>query len=145
MILVDTNVLVALVDERDGLRERAMADLGKLKGPFGVLDAVLVETHFLLDDAYLRKRMRFALSKLAARHVQLQPDWWDTVFDWLEKYERHEPDLCDAMLVVAAARADLTVWTYDREFRQVWRRPDGRALRLAGSPIRPRRRAAARK
>jgi predicted nucleic acid-binding protein len=145
MILLDTNVLVALVDERDGLRSRAMADLGKLKGPYGVLDAVLVETHFLLHDAYLRKRMRFALSKLTARHVPVQPAWWDMIFDWLDKYERHEPDLCDAMLVVAAARADLTIWTYDREFRQVWRSPEGRALRLAGSPFRPRRRGPARK
>ncbi len=55
MILIDTNVLVALVDEGDGLRGLAMADLGKFKGPYEILDAVLVETYFLLNDSNLRR------------------------------------------------------------------------------------------
>ena len=135
MILIDTNVLVALVDERDGLRARAMADLGKLKGPYEILDAVLVETYFLLTDSYLRQRVRFVLERLAARHVQVSASWWSSIFDWLDKYARHEPDLCDAMLVIAAGREKRSIWTYDQEFRRLWRSPEGRPLPLVGSGI----------
>jgi predicted nucleic acid-binding protein len=133
MILIDTNVLVALVDERDSLRARALTDLGKLRGPYGILDAVLVETYFLLGDRYLRERVRFTLTRLAVRHVSMQPDGWNGVFDWLEKYAGHEPDLCDAMLAVTAGRDNLTLWTYDREFQQLWRTPDGQKLKLVGT------------
>lgn len=133
MILIDTNVLVALVDERDGLRKRALADLGKLKGPYAVLDAVLVETFFLLQQAYLRQRVCFVLDRLAVGHTQIQAEWWSGIFAWIEKYARHEPDLCDAMLVVTAARQKSAIWTYDAEFAKRWRTPDGRAVKLVGS------------
>jgi predicted nucleic acid-binding protein len=133
MIFIDTNVLVALVDERDGLHTRALTDLGKLKGPYGILDAVLVEAYFLLGDRYLRERVRFTLTRLAVRHMSMQPDAWSSVFDWLDKYAGHEPDLCDAMLVVTAGRNHLTLWTYDREFQQLWRTPEGQKLKLVGT------------
>lgn len=133
MILIDTNVIVALVDERDGLRVRAMADLAKLRGPYGVIDAVLVETHFLLEDAYLRQRLRFILSRLSVQHVQVSPSCWSVIFDWLDKYAPHEPDLCDAMLVAVATLERRIIWTYDQEFRKLWRSPDGRPLAIAGT------------
>lgn len=139
MILLDTNVLVALVDERDGLRTRAMSDLAKLKGPYGILDAVLVETHFMLEEAYLRQRVRFMLSRLAVQHVQVQPAWWTAIFDWLEKYAQHEPDLCDAMLAIVATHEQQAIWTYDQEFRKLWRGPGGRSLSLAGSTAKTRK------
>lgn len=45
MILVDTNVLVALVDERDRLHVRARGDLKRVgKKELGVTSAVLTET-----------------------------------------------------------------------------------------------------
>jgi predicted nucleic acid-binding protein len=144
MILIDTNVLVALADERDGLRSRAMADLGKLKGPYEILDAVLVETFFLLNELYLRQRVRFVLERLAVRHAQMQAEWWSSVFDWLEKYARHEPDLCDAMLVVAATNHKRAIWTYDAEFAKLWRSPEGKPLQLVGSVTKVRRRKPAR-
>jgi predicted nucleic acid-binding protein len=139
MILIDTNVVVALVDERDGLRNRALADLGKLKGPFEVLDAVLVETFFLLQQAYLRQRVCFVLERLAVGHTQVQGDWWSSIFAWLDKYARHEPDLCDAMLVVTATRQKSAIWTYDAEFAKLWRSPEGKALQLVGSGAKVRR------
>jgi predicted nucleic acid-binding protein len=140
MILIDTNVLVALVDERDRLRSRAMSDLTKLKGPFGILDAVLVETFFLLGQPYLRRRVRFVLERLTVLHMQIQTEWWSTIFDWLEKYARHEPDLCDAALVVAATHEKRSIWTYDTEFAKLWRTPEGRPLQLVGSIAKTRRR-----
>ena len=140
MILIDTNVLVALVDERDGLRKRAMTDLGKLEGPYEVLDAVLVETFFLLQETYLRQRLRFALERMAVGHMQVHADWWTGIFDWLEKYARHEPDLCDAMLVAAATQRRCAIWTYDAEFTKLWRSPEGKPLKLVGSAAKARRR-----
>ncbi len=48
MILVDTNVIVALIDERDQLHERAVRDVATVAGtPLGVTSLVLVETCFL--------------------------------------------------------------------------------------------------
>jgi predicted nucleic acid-binding protein len=140
MTLIDTNVLVALVDERDRLRSRAMGDLSKLKGPFGILDTVLVETLFLLTEPYLRRRVRFLLERLAVRHTPIHAEWWGTIFDWLEKYARHQPNLCDAALVAAATHEKRAIWTYDAEFTKVWRTPEGKPLQLVGSIAKMRRR-----
>jgi predicted nucleic acid-binding protein len=140
MILIDTNVLIALADERDALRSRAMADLGKLKGPYEVLDAVLVETFFLLNELYLRQRVRLLLERLSVGHAHVHADWWSSIFDWLEKYARHEPDLCDAMLIAAATQQRCAIWTYDAEFTKLWRSPEGKPLQLVGSAAKARRR-----
>jgi hypothetical protein len=34
-------------------------------------------------------------------------------------------------LVVAGREGRARVWTFDREFRTIWRRPDGRPIPLA--------------
>jgi len=54
------------------------------------------------------------------------------VFDWLDKYGDHDPDWADGCLAVLSGRNPARkIWTYDREFRTTWRRPDGTALPLA--------------
>lgn len=58
--------------------------------------------------------------------------FWDEVFAWLAKYADHEPDWTDACIAALCGRDKrLKVWTYDREFRTTWRRPDGRPIPLA--------------
>jgi hypothetical protein len=53
------------------------------------------------------------------------------VLEWLARYAEHEPDLADAWLaVLSGKRPDDRMWTYDREFRTTWRRPDGRRIPL---------------
>ena len=53
------------------------------------------------------------------------------IFNWLEKYSEHEPDWADAYLsVMSGQQSDISVWTFDREFRTTWRRPDGSAIPL---------------
>lgn len=142
MILVDTNVLVALVDERDRLHARAVRDLDALKGPFATSSVVLSESCFLLPEAHFRSRLRALITRLGMRFVELDDDAWDAVFDWLSDYGEHEPDLCDAQLSVLAARTSFSIWSYDAEFRNVWRTPEGRPLRVvpaaARKPRRPR-------
>jgi predicted nucleic acid-binding protein len=130
VILLDTNVLVALVDERDRLHKKAVRDLRKQRGPFGVTSVVLSEVCFLLEAPYLRQRLTVLLDRLPATPVEPEAPWWRDVFTWLERYADHTPDLCDAQLVVLSARRSAPIWTYDAEFRKVWRRPDGKPITL---------------
>ena len=130
MILLDTNVLVALVDERDRLHSRAKRDLRKIAGPFGLTSVVLSETCFLMPESYLRERLRLLLDRLPIGPIELEEPWWSDIFDWFGRYAEHEPDLCDAMLAVMASRKACPIWTYDSEFKRLWRRPDGKALRV---------------
>jgi predicted nucleic acid-binding protein len=59
-------------------------------------------------------------------------DFWLDVLDWLAKYADHEPDWADACLAVLSGRdKELKVWTYDREFRTTWRRPNGTIIPMA--------------
>jgi predicted nucleic acid-binding protein len=133
MILVDTNVLVALVDPRDGLHSRAVADLKKLiKKPLAVTTAVLVEACFALPSRHHRARLRAVLREFGIKNVASSPAEAEDVFAWLDRYHEHEPDWADGHLAVLSG-LDKTarVWTYDREFTKVWRRPDGTRVPLA--------------
>jgi predicted nucleic acid-binding protein len=131
LILIDTNVLVALVDDRDPLHARAATDLRRARRqPLRVLDAVLSEAHFLLPEPVARNRLWFLLIRLAIHSLVLDETWWPQVQDWLEQYAEHEPDFADAQLVVATSRKKSRVWTYDREFTSIWRRLDGSRVPL---------------
>ncbi|MCA1837947.1 MAG: type II toxin-antitoxin system VapC family toxin [Actinobacteria bacterium] len=101
-------------------------------------DAVLTETCFHLAHPNQRQRLRVLLHDLDMRSpaVVHEPDFWSEVFDWLAKYANHEPDWADAYLAVSSGRdKNLKVWTYDREFRTTWRRPNGSAIPLAVKAI----------
>jgi predicted nucleic acid-binding protein len=136
VILVDTNVLVALVEERERLHAVAKRDLKRFaRRELGVTTAVLTECAFLLSAKYLRHRLAFLLEQLAMVTVELEPPWWKEVFDWLDRYAEHEPDFADAQLAVISGRNRTDrVWTYDREFRDIWRRPDGSKIPVLGNP-----------
>ena len=131
MILIDTNVLVALVLPKDRLHERATRDLEKfVRQELRVLPAVLVEACFLLPRAQQRARLAELLGAVRVRQAH-EPSW-TLVFQWLGRYAEHEPDWVDASLVVMASR-EQRVWTYDEEFRTMWRRLDGTHVPLAAS------------
>lgn len=105
-------------------------------GPFASTAAVLAEACFLLPQGYLRQRLRFLFEKLGVELIEFPASWWSDVFDWLDRYEEHEPDLADAQLVVACSRQlEYRVWTYDREFRTIWRRSDGSRIPLATGKV----------
>jgi hypothetical protein len=81
-----------------------------------------------------RARLRRFLAEfpVAAYAADDEPVVWAAVFDWLARYARHEPDWADGYLAVVSGRERrFKVWTYDREFRTVWRRPDGTRIPLA--------------
>jgi predicted nucleic acid-binding protein len=135
VIAIDTGPLVALCDARDAKHAIAAKDLARLvRQEFGVCDAVLTETCFHLPHRSQRLRLRGLLDELKVRSLPNATDerFWGDAFDWLVKYADQEPDWADACLAVLSARdAQLRVWTYDREFRLAWRRPDGSAIPLA--------------
>lgn len=131
MILVDTNVLVALVLQKDPLHERATADLEKLaRRDFEVFPGVLTEAAFILAQPGQRARLRDLLAVTRARQGNEPP--WNYVFDWLVRYAEHEPDWVDACLVVSSGR-ERRIWSYDAEFRSTWRRLDGSRVPMAFS------------
>jgi predicted nucleic acid-binding protein len=129
MILVDTNVLVALVLPKDPLHARAKADLKRLvRQEIRVLDGVMTETCFLLRKGAERERLEELLFALRAR--QHSDPSWASVFAWLSRYAEHEPDWVDAALVSLSNR-ERRVWTYDGEFQTIWRQMDGSRVPLA--------------
>jgi predicted nucleic acid-binding protein len=136
MVLVDTTPLVALCDGRDGKSRTAVKQLQRLAGDgLAVCEAVLTEACFHLPHESQRLRLRALLRELNIRCLPLAHDRgeWLDVFDWLIKYEDHEPDWADACIAVLSGRIpDLQVWTFDREFRTVWRRPNETAIPIVG-------------
>ena len=129
-VLVDTNVLIGLVDRTDGLHERAVKDLTKLaRADLRVTDAVLSECVFALQSASQRGRLGLLVERLPITPINaddpsgLRRD----VFAWLSRYADHQPDYADAELCVLSGRdRRLRIWTYDSEFKAIWRTPGGK-------------------
>ena len=138
MILIDTGPLVALCDPRDPLNRTALKHLKVLaKFQLVVSEPVLVEVCFHLPVPSQRRRLRRMLEVLHISPVIVDDteSLWREVFDWLQKYSDHDPDWADGYLAVLSGRDRKSkVWTYDREFRTIWRRPDGSAIPMAVRP-----------
>jgi len=134
VILLDTAPLVALCDPRDGLNRLALRDLDRVsRQPLVLCAPVLTEACFLLTREMQRERLRRILAELAVRAYRSEDEvrLWSDVFAWMARYREHEPDWADAYLaVVAGTDRRFKLWTYDREFRTTWRRPDGTAIPL---------------
>jgi predicted nucleic acid-binding protein len=135
MILIDTTPLVALCDSRDEKHRMAVKHLESLaSSEFALCEAVLTEACFHLPYRSQRQRLRALLDDLAVQPVPVANEgaFWLEVFEWLTKYADHEPDWADGCLAVLSGRErNARVWTYDREFRTTWRRPNGTAIPLA--------------
>lgn len=135
MILLDTAPVVALCDPRDALNRRALRDLDRLaREPFILCLPVLTEACFLLPYRVQRERLRRFLAEFSVEAYPREDELslWLEVFDWLMQYQEHEPDWADGYLAVVSGKQRGTrVWTYDREFRTTWRRPDGTRIPLA--------------
>lgn len=135
MILLDTTPLVALCDPRDNLHQKALADLDRLaRRPLILCAPVLTEACFLLDQPVQRERLERILVALSIRPFATEDEagLWSDVFRWLGRYTEHEPDWADGYLAIASGRDKAAkVWTYDSEFRTIWRRLDGTRIPLA--------------
>lgn len=134
MIVVDTGPLVALCDRRDARHDTSLAHLARL-APRGLraCEAVIVEACFHLAHGSQRKRLAAVLHDLRIEPLPTHTtEFRQDVFAWLLKYQEHEPDWTDGCLAVWSGRdTRLKLWTYDREFRTTWRRPDGTTIPMA--------------
>jgi predicted nucleic acid-binding protein len=135
VILLDTGPLVALCDPRDSLNATAARQLRRLaRNPLVASLPVLTEVCALLPYAVQRRRLRRFITDFAVvcYRVEDEPTLWLEVLDWLERYRDHDPDWTDGFLAVLSGRQTRArVWTFDREFRTIWRRPDGKPIPLA--------------
>ena len=135
MILIDTGPLVALCDGRDSQHRTAMKHLDRFEtDQLATCEAVVMEACFHLPHPAQRQRVRAVVEQCEITALPGTSDWrfWLEVLDWLAKYGDHEPDWADGCLAVLCGRNKaLRVWTYDREFRTTWRRPDGTAIPMA--------------
>ena len=135
MIFIDTSAVVALCYHRDALHRRAVADLGKLaRKPILLLDSVLTESFFFLKSPALRSRLQdLAVELPLPTWSPVAPYFYRAeVFAWLKRYAEHEPDWTDGAIIVSCTcRKTARVWTYDSEFRKIWRLPNGSAVPMA--------------
>jgi predicted nucleic acid-binding protein len=133
MIVVDTNVLVGLVNPRDEHHRAASGDLQRLRNrPMFLTEPVLVEAVFLLPARPQRRLLAALVDEIPLRELRDPRDLRRDVFDWLDRYAEHNPDYADAHLsVLSGLRRTVRIWTYDAEFVNVWRRPDGSPVPLA--------------
>lgn len=135
MILIDTTPLVAVCDARDSKHRVALKHLESLApDEFAVCDAVLTEACFHLPHRNQRLRLRALLRELSVQPIPVtyEQDFFLEVLDWLTKYADQEPDWANVCLAILSGRdKNLKVWTYDREFRTTWRRPNGTVIPLA--------------
>jgi predicted nucleic acid-binding protein len=135
-VLVDTNVLIALVDDTDHLHARAAKDLGKLsKADLRVTDAVLTETVFALSRADQRARLSMLLDRLpiSSPVIEDERELRRQIFVWLARYADHTPDYADAELCLISGKDRRhRVWTYDSEFKTIWRDSASRRIAVVG-------------
>lgn len=135
-VLVDTNVFVALVNSRDKFHERAVEDLAKLsRYRLTTTGAVVSESAFALPRSDQRARLSAFLDRLPVMPVTYsnESETRRRVFDWMARYAEHFPDYADAELcVLSGQNVGTRIWTYDSEFKHVWRTAEGRRLRVTG-------------
>jgi predicted nucleic acid-binding protein len=134
MIVIDTNALVGLVDYWDPLNKQAAADFPRLaRRKLYLISPVLAEAMHLLPSKQERLRLIKFMDEFQIEMLPIQEtdELWQDVFQWLLRYAEHSPDWADAMLAVMSGREKkLRVWSYDAEFKSIWRRPDGSRIPL---------------
>jgi predicted nucleic acid-binding protein len=135
LILIDAGPLVALAEPRDPYNARAAAELERVRRePLATCVPVLAEACFHLSAPHVRRNLRqfmegFGVNLIGPANAGT---FLEVVFDWLEKYSEHTPDFADGWVAVLCAEEErLKLWTFDREFRTHWRRPDGTPIPLA--------------
>jgi predicted nucleic acid-binding protein len=135
MILIDTNALVGLVDSSDPLNKQAVADFPRLaKRKLYLISPVLAEALHSLSSKQDRQRLADLLDEFQIKMCPIQEtdELWQDAFQWLLRYSEHSPDWADALLAVLSGREKkFRVWSYDSEFKTIWRRPDGSRIPLA--------------
>lgn len=130
-VIVDTGILVALIDRRDRHHTWVSAQLTQIVPPLLTCEAVISETWFLLQR--VRNGRETLLQLLDQRQVVVQFDLdaeLTTVVALLTRYQSVPVSLADAELVrMAELYPNSLVFTLDTDF-QIYRRNRDRSIPL---------------
>lgn len=121
-VILDTGVLVALLNRRDSYHSWSVAQWKQVKSPALTCDAVISEACFLLKRGYL---IDAVFEMIAVGAIRLAFDLQaeaDNVRVLMKRYESVPISIADACLVrMSELIPDSTVMTLDSDF-QIYRR-----------------------
>jgi uncharacterized protein len=130
-VIVDTGILVALIDRNDRHHAWVTAQLTQVVPPLLTCEAVISEAWFLLQR--VRNGRETLLQLLNHRQVEVQFDLnteLEMVVDLLKRYRSVPVSLADAELVrMAELYAQSSVFTLDSDF-QIYRKNRDRIIPL---------------
>ena len=122
-VIVDTSILVALIDQRDHYHDWASAQLGSIAPPLITCEAVISESWFLLKR--VRKGREALLLLLERDQVRVEFDLnteQESVITLMRRYESVPASVADAELVkMAELHSNSSVFTLDSDF-QIYRK-----------------------
>ncbi len=130
-LLVDTNVLVAAILERDALHERAITLLGSVPAALMTCWPVLTETAYLVRTHKDGIQPLVTLCKQSpfVAIADIHPNELAVIANWMRKYHAMKPDFADACLMHLAERHNLdSILSFDDDF-DTYRTTTGRARR----------------
>lgn len=119
MIIIDTGIIVALLDRDDQHHAWAVEQLKQFTLPFYTCEAVLAESFFLLNRV---PRGVSQLLQLLRRPnvIQIKNEFETTcesVFRFIEKYQNIPASFADACLIqMAENHKKSRIWTVDKHF-----------------------------
>ena len=126
-VLVDASALIALLDRDDGLHERCVETLKRIRDPLATVWPALTEAmHLLADTPRGADALCDMVSDEALQLISLEAPDLARVKQLMQKYRDLPMDFAAAALVCVAERDRLTrIVTFDRHF-EIYRLP-GRA------------------
>ncbi|MGC1310546.1 MAG: PIN domain-containing protein [Phormidesmis sp.] len=122
-VIVDTGILIALIDKRDQYYDWAREQLGSLSPPLLTCEAVISEAWFLLRRVKSgREALLFSLEQDQVRvEFDLNAEQV-SVIDLMRRYQSVPASLADAELVrMAELYPNSSVFTLERDF-QIYRK-----------------------
>ena len=123
-VLVDASALIALLDRDDGLHERCVETLRRIRDPLATVWPALTEAmHLLADTPRGADALCDMVSDGALHLISLEAPDLARIKELMQKYRDLPMDFADAALVSVAERERLTrIVTFDRHF-EIYRLP----------------------
>ncbi|MCA6504768.1 MAG: type II toxin-antitoxin system VapC family toxin [Pseudanabaena sp.] len=130
-VIVDTGVLIALIDRLDNHHNWVVNQLKQITPPLLTCEAVISETWFLLQR--VRNGRETLIQLLTQKFVVVQFDFdleLETVISLLNRYQSVPVSLADAELVsMSELYANSLIFTLDSDF-QIYRKNRDRQIPL---------------
>lgn len=130
-VLLDSSVVVALLDRRDPMHRRCVDAIQTLTAPLMTCEAVIAESCYLLRHVHGAPEVVLENVETGAFQIPFQLESTaDSVLRILRKYQDRQVDLADACLVHLATALDTgDILTLDRDF-EIYRWGANKRFRL---------------